>query len=74
MKKIAASSELLEIIKRPDEKYVNEFAYNNPKFVEDVVRDAIKVLQTSFLEKLLSVETINHESIHEHNAFAYAEV
>lgn len=74
IEKNAASSELFEVIKRPDEKYVTEFAYNNPKFVEDVVRDAIRILQTSFPGKLLSVEAINHESIHTHNAFAYTEI
>lgn len=74
IEKTVASSELFEVIKRPDEKFVTELAYNNPKFVEDVVRDAIMILQTSFPGKLLSVEAINHESIHAHNAFAYTEV
>ena len=54
IEKTSASAELFEVLKRPDEKYVTEFAYNNPKFVEDVVRDVIRVLQTSFSGKLLS--------------------
>lgn len=74
IEKTSASAELFEVLKRPDEKYVTEFAYNNPKFVEDVVRDVIRVLQTSFSGKLLSVEAVNYESIHEHNAFAYTEI
>lgn len=74
VEKTSASAELFEVLKRPDEKYVTEFAYNNPKFVEDVVRDTIKMLQSSFPGKLLSVEAVNYESIHEHNAFAYTEI
>lgn len=74
IEKTAASSELFEVLKRTDEKYVTEFAYNNPKFVEDIVRDAIRILQTTFPGKLLSVEATNYESIHAHNAFAYTEV
>ena len=74
IEKTSASAELFEVLKRPDEKYVTEFAYNNPKFVEDIVRDAIRILQTSFPGKVLSVEAVNYESIHEHNAFAYTEV
>lgn len=74
IEKTAASSELFEVIKRPDEKYVTEFAYNNPKVVEDVVIDAIRIIKTSFPGKLLSIEAINHESIHAHNAFAYMQV
>lgn len=74
IEKVAASSELFEVLKRPDEKFVTEFAYNNPKFVEDIVRDAIGTLQTTFFGKLLSVEVENYESIHAHNAFAYTEI
>lgn len=70
----AASSELFEVLKRPDEKFVTEFAYDNPKFVEDVVRDTVVVLQTIFSGKLISVEAVNYESIHSHNAFAYIEI
>lgn len=71
IEKTAASSELFEVLKRTDEKHVTEFAYNNPKFVEDVVRDTIKILQTTFPKRLRSVEAVNYESIHAHNAFAY---
>ena len=74
IEKTSASAELFEVLKRPDEKYVTEFAYNNPKFVEDIVRDAIRILQTSFPGKILSVEAVNYESIHEHNAFAYTKI
>lgn len=66
----AASSEIFEVLKRYDEKYVTEHAYENPKFVEDIVRDVILTCNNFFPKKLKSVETINEESIHSHNAFA----
>jgi GTP cyclohydrolase IB len=59
------------ILKRPDEKWVTERAYENPKFVEDVVRDVIVALgaqQQPF--RWLTVECESQESIHEHNAYA----
>ena len=70
LEKTAASSELYEVLKRPDEKSVTEHAYDKPKFVEDVVRDAIISCQESFPGKLRYVEATNFESIHSHNAFA----
>lgn len=65
-----ASSELWAILKRPDEKWVTERAYENPKFVEDLVRDVATRLKTD--ERILSlmVEAENFESIHNHSAFA----
>ena len=59
------------ILKRPDEKYVTEKAYENPKFVEDVLRDVISFLRKD--EKILYYETEieAQESIHSHNAWAY---
>jgi len=65
-----ASSELWAILKRPDEKWVTERAYENPKFVEDLVRDIATRLKSD--ERILSlmVEAENFESIHNHSAFA----
>lgn len=62
------------ILKRPDEKYVTERAYSNPKFVEDVVRDVIISLRSQ-VDGLtwLSVECESQESIHTHNAYAAAQ-
>lgn len=74
IEKSASSAELFEILKRPDEKFVTELAFDNPKFVEDAVRDAVVVLQNAFSEKLISVEAVNYESIHVHNAFAYTKI
>lgn len=73
----AASSGLYSILKRPDEKYVTEHAYDNPRFVEDVVREVyIGLKNFSRCEKpfsWFSVECENYESIHNHNAYAYTE-
>ena len=69
----SASSPVYSLLKRPDEKYVTEQAYDNPKFVEDITREvAIK------LEKVddivwFSVGSENWESIHNHSAYAYLE-
>ncbi|GHU23934.1 GTP cyclohydrolase FolE2 [Spirochaetia bacterium] len=68
-----ASSPVYSLLKREDEKYITEYAYDNPKFVEDLVRDVyIKVKE---LKKFpwFSVEAENLESIHNHSAFAYTE-
>jgi len=66
----AASSELYSILKRPDEKFVTEAAYESPKFVEDIVRDAATALNRD--ERILwyRVRSENFESIHNHNAYA----
>jgi GTP cyclohydrolase I len=68
-----ASCELYGLLKRPDEKYVTERAYDNPKFVEDMVRDVAQVLDRD--ERILAyvVESENFESIHNHSAYALIE-
>jgi GTP cyclohydrolase IB len=69
----SASSELYALLKRPDEKYVTERAYENPRFVEDVVRLIAKELLNDDRVTWFSVKSINFESIHNHNAYAYIE-
>ncbi len=66
-----ASCPIFPVLKREDEKYVTERAYDNPKFVEDVIRECVAVLQTypSVTGYELEVEAL--ESIHGHNAWAY---
>ncbi len=69
----SASCELWSILKRPDEKFVTEKAFNNPKFVEDLVRDVAIKLQRLVSQNLISgfsVESENFESIHNHSAVA----
>lgn len=68
-----ASCELYGLLKRPDEKYVTERAYDNPKFVEDIVRDI--AVQFNLDERISSyiVESENFESIHNHSAYARIE-
>jgi len=68
-----ASSELYGILKRPDEKYVTERAYDNPKFVEDIVRDVAVRLNTEDRVRAYIVEAENFESIHNHSAYALIE-
>ncbi|MDP3744726.1 MAG: GTP cyclohydrolase FolE2 [Methylotenera sp.] len=65
-----ASSELYGLLKRPDEKYVTERAYDNPKFVEDMVRDIAAVFNKEPRVKSYIVECENFESIHNHSAYA----
>jgi GTP cyclohydrolase I len=65
-----ASCELWGLLKRPDEKYVTERAYDNPKFVEDLVRDVAGRLKTDARIKSFVVEAENFESIHNHSAYA----
>jgi GTP cyclohydrolase I len=65
-----SSSELYGLLKRPDEKYVTEKAYNNPKFVEDIVRDVATKLNKDQRISSYSVESENFESIHNHSAYA----
>jgi GTP cyclohydrolase I len=69
----AASSPVYSLIKREDEKYLTEHAYDNPKFVEDVVRDVYITIKDLNQFPAFSVEAENFESIHNHNAFAYAQ-
>ncbi len=68
-----ASCELFGLLKRPDEKYVTERAYDNPKFVEDLVRDVARRLNED--DRILSymLEAENFESIHNHSAYAMIE-
>jgi GTP cyclohydrolase IB len=68
-----ASSELYGILKRPDEKYVTERAYDNPKFVEDMVRDVATRLNADDRIAAYVVESENFESIHNHSAYALIE-
>lgn len=68
-----ASSAVWTLLKREDEKYVTEAAYDNPKFVEDLVRDVILAVPRLGAYPWYSVEAENFESIHNHSAFAYAE-
>jgi GTP cyclohydrolase I len=65
-----ASSELWGLLKRPDEKWVTERAYDNPKFVEDLVRDVAGQLKDDPRILSLVVEAENFESIHNHSAYA----
>ncbi len=69
----AASCELWAVLKRADEKYVTERAYDNPKFVEDAVRDVALVLQRDPRVVAYRVESENFESIHNHSAYALIE-
>ena len=66
----SASSELFSLLKRPDEKYVTEKAYENPVFVEDLVRNAATRLNEHPAVSWYKVEAENFESIHNHNAYA----
>ena len=68
-----ASAELYSILKRPDEKYITEQAYNNPKFVEDVVRDVANEFDNNNKISRYYVHAENFESIHNHSAFAIIE-
>jgi len=68
-----ASCQLYGLLKRPDEKYVTEHAYDNPKFVEDMVRDiAAKLNEETRIDSYV-VESENFESIHNHSAYALIE-
>jgi GTP cyclohydrolase FolE2 len=65
-----ASSELYGILKRADEKYVTERAYDNPRFVEDLVRGVASRLAADDRFSAYTVEAENFESIHNHSAYA----
>ena len=69
----AASSPVYSILKREDEKYITETAYDNPKFVEDLVRDVYTELKAGGSFPRFSVEAENFESIHNHSAYARAD-
>lgn len=68
-----ASCELYGLLKRPDEKYVTERAYDNPKFVEDLVRDVAGMLNAEKRILAYTLEAENFESIHNHSAYALIE-
>ena len=68
-----ASCQLYGLLKRPDEKYVTERAYENPKFVEDMVRDVAAKLDGDLRVESYIVESENFESIHNHSAYALIE-
>ena len=65
------SAPIYPLLKRPDEKYVTELAYNNPKFVEDIARDIAKKLQELGTLRSFKIKVCNEESIHTHNAVCY---
>jgi GTP cyclohydrolase I len=69
----AASSEIWPLLKRPDEKWITERAYENPKFVEDLVRDVALALNADARVGRYSVDVENFESIHNHSAYARIE-
>jgi len=68
-----ASCELYGLLKRPDEKVITERAYDNPKFVEDMVRDVAARLNAEERISAYIVESENFESIHNHSAYALIE-
>ncbi|MFH0702048.1 MAG: GTP cyclohydrolase FolE2 [bacterium] len=67
------SSPIFPLLKREDEKYVTELAYNNPKFVEDVLRDVVLKLRSIKEINWFKVDCEAYESIHNHSAWAYQE-
>jgi len=69
----SASCDIFSVLKREDEKFVPEKAYNNPKFVEDIARDVSKILMEDKNITWFSVSAENFESIHNHSAYAYIE-
>jgi GTP cyclohydrolase I len=69
----AASTQVFAVLKRPDEKFVTEAAYDNPKFVEDIVRDLALALNRENRICWYQLNSTNFESIHNHNAYAFIE-
>jgi GTP cyclohydrolase I len=66
----SGSAPLYALLKRTDERFVTMQAYDNPVFVEDVVRNAAALLRADKRVASFKVKAVNHESIHDHNAFA----
>ncbi|TAG09588.1 MAG: GTP cyclohydrolase I FolE2 [Verrucomicrobia bacterium] len=66
----SGSAPVYALLKRTDERFVTMQAYNHPVFVEDVVRNAAALLQADARVASFKVSAVNHESIHDHNAFA----
>ena len=69
----SASAQLYSLLKRPDEKFVTEAAYDNPVFVEDLVRNVAQKVKSHPRITWFRVEAENFESIHNHNAWAMIE-
>jgi GTP cyclohydrolase I len=69
----SASVDVYSVLKREDEKFVTEKAYENPMFVEDIVREIALKLNDDPNITWFAVESENFESIHNHNAYAYVE-
>ncbi len=69
----SGSSEVFTLLKREDEKYITEQAFNRPRFVEDVVREVTQKLEQTGDFRWFSVEAENFESIHNHSAYAFVE-
>jgi len=69
----AASSQVYALLKRPDEKHVTEQAYDNPMFVEDVVRKVAEMAKKHLDIYWFSVSVESFESIHKHSAYAYVD-
>lgn len=69
----AASAPVYAVLKRPDEKFVTEQAYDNPKFVEDIIRDLAVAMEKEERITWYSIQSENFESIHNHNAYAQIE-
>jgi len=67
------SSPVYPLLKREDEKFVTEKAYNNPKFVEDLLRDIVSKLKNIKIINWYEVDCEAFESIHNHSAWAYQE-
>ncbi|MBR2068132.1 MAG: GTP cyclohydrolase I FolE2 [Candidatus Gastranaerophilales bacterium] len=68
-----ASCEIYPLLKREDEKFVTEAAYNNPKFVEDIIRDVVIQMENNDVIRYYKIEVEAQESIHTHNAWAMQE-
>ncbi len=71
MVELAGSAPLYPVLKRPDEKFVTELAYQNPRFVEDMVREVALAFDKHPMVGAYEIEVENHESIHDHNAYAF---
>ncbi len=69
----SASAPVYPLLKRVDERHVTMQAYDNPVLVEDMVRNAAVALQLDARVAWFRVQAVNHESIHNHNAFACIE-
>lgn len=64
------SSKVYSTVKREDEKYITEIAYENPKFSEDLIRDLLININDIYPNNKIIAELINYESIHQHNVYA----